>query len=308
MTEPGQILIVDDDNDFAELYREILTKLGTQVLVANSVEDGRSALKSHGMDLDVVLLDQKLQGPGGPDSGLELISEAGHSAPFAKIIVVTGYSTPDVIDRAFRLGVYDYLVKNGAFESLLKAKVRNAVEVASERRLAATSTQQLTGQLQTAWQKLGTETDRYRKGLLLEELVKMLFRATSGFERVETRLRTDSEEIDIRVENGSVDTPWRSDGPYLLGECKNWTSKCGAKEFRDFYGKLTTKYGRVRTGFFVSVGGFTEDFYFERASRKTEDVLVIPLDASDLQRWVNAANRLEVLRELHSKAVFEKHQ
>jgi len=68
-----------------------------------------------------VLLDQKLQGPGGPDSGLDLIVDVGRLAPFAKTIVVTGYATPPAIERAFRSGVYDHLMKNGAFEALLRA-------------------------------------------------------------------------------------------------------------------------------------------------------------------------------------------
>lgn len=263
-------------------------------------------LQSLGSALDVILLDQKLQGPGGPDSGLDLIVRAGSLAPFAKIIVVTGYATADAIQRAFDLGVYDYLIKNGAFEALLQAKVRNAVEVTTERRLAALSREETVTKLRDTWAQVRTETDRNRKGKLLEELVKLLFRATPGFERVETRLDNGTEEIDIVVENQSQDSPWKNDGaPYLLGECKNWSKPCGADELRKFIAKFDTKYERARTGFFVAPGGFTKDFHEARRERKSGPALVIPIDADGLSRWIEADDRLDVLRELYRRAVFD---
>lgn len=100
MTRPAQVLIVDDDPDFAALYRELLERQGLQVVVAQTAEAATRALEETGASLDVVLLDQKLKGPGGPDSGLELIGRVSALAPFAKTIVVTGYATPETIERA----------------------------------------------------------------------------------------------------------------------------------------------------------------------------------------------------------------
>jgi CheY-like chemotaxis protein len=108
MTAPGHILIVDDDAPFVRIYREIFEGEGLAVTAAHSAAEAARALES-GAELDVVLLDQKLQGPGGPDTGLDLIEQVARLAPFAKTIVVTGYATPSAIERAFELGVYDYL-------------------------------------------------------------------------------------------------------------------------------------------------------------------------------------------------------
>jgi hypothetical protein len=142
---------------------------------------------------------------------------------------------------------------------------------------------------------------------LLEEVVKRLFSATPGFERVETRLRNDCEEIDIVVENHCSHPPWNAEGSaYLLGECKNWSAHCGASEFAHFYEKLTGKYQRARTGFFIAPGGFTEEFHARRAKHGNESVLVIPVDGPDLERWITASDRLVVLNELHKRAVFDQ--
>jgi ActR/RegA family two-component response regulator len=306
MTSLGHILIIDDDPDFVAIYRDMFEKQGLQVTVAHTADDGTRALEELGSELDVVLLDQKLQGRGGPDSGLDLIARAESLAPFAKTVVVTGYATEEAIERAFGLGVYDYLVKNGAFAALIRAKVRNAVEVTSERRLATLSRERIVSELRLTWSTVRTEANRNRKGKLLEELVKLLFRATPGFERVETRLNNKVEEIDIVVENNADDAPWKNDGtPYLLGECKNWSKTCGSGEFRNFYAKLTTKYQRARTGFFFAPGGFTKSFGEARREQARGDALVIPVDADDLERWIETDDPASVLREVYKRAVFD---
>lgn len=307
MTSPSRILIIDDDPDFVLIYREMFAAQGLSSAVAHSSDEAIRYLESTAAgDVDIVLLDQKLQGPGGPDSGLDLIARIQSLAPLAKTIVVTGYASPGAIERAFKLGVYDYLVKNGAFDALLSAKVRNAAEVTAERRLAALSKVAMQAQLESTWRDVQTETDRNRKGQLLEQLVKLLFRATPGFEQVSTRVDNQIEEIDIVVANRSEDPLWKGDGSsYLLGECKNWSSTCGSREFRDFHAKLTTKYQRARTGFFIAPGAFTSEFFATRLQHARDHALVIPVDKAALERWIRADDRLLVLRELHQKAVFD---
>src|SRR5262245_43106052 len=292
MTAPVHILIVDDDVPFVRIYREIFEKEGLVVTAAHSTADATRTLENMGAELDVVLLDQKLQGPGGPDSGLDLIEQVVRLAPFAKTIIVTGYATARAIERAFELGVYDYLVKNGAFESLLRAKVRNAIEITSAQRQIALKEAEVVGELRAMWIRVRTEGDRNRKGKLLEELVKLLFRATPGFGRVTTRLDNGIEEIDIKVDNRSDDLPWKDEGAYLLGECKNWSSKCGASEVRGFRSKFAAKYNRVRTGFLFAPGGFTREVHEDVRSHKAGTVLIILVDADDLERWIAAEDRL----------------
>lgn len=305
MTNPGRILIIDDDQDFVGVYKEMLDSQGVEIVVAYTADEAVRYLEIGGVMLDVVLLDQKLKGAGGPDTSLELLSRIRELAPFVETIVVTGYASPEAIERAFELDVYDYLVKNGAFEALLRAKVRNALEIATERRAASRSRDELVRGPREMWDRTRVETDRNRKGRLLEDLVKDLFRATPGFEHVKTRLDNEIEEIDVVIENRSDDPLWRNDGAsYLIAECKNWSSKCGSAEFGTFLRKLTTKFGRVRTGFFIAPGGFTEAFHEARAGEKKSDVLVIPVDAKDLEAWVAAEDKLLVLRELHERATF----
>lgn len=233
------------------------------------------------------------------------IEQVARLAPFSKTIVVTGYATPSAIERAFELGVYDYLVKNGAFEALLRAKVRNAIEATSAQRQVALEDAEVIGELRTMWALVRTERDRNRKGKLLEELVKLLFQATPGFGRVTTRLNNGIEEIDIKIDNRSDDPTWKDEGAYLLGECKNWSTKCGTNEVRSFRAKFLAKYNRVRTGFLFAPGGFSREVHEDVRSHKEGSILIILVDAEDLERWIAADDRLAVPRELHERAVFD---
>jgi hypothetical protein len=160
-------------------------------------------------------------------------------------------------------------------------------------------------ELRAMWGQVRSEADRNRKGKLLEELVKLLFLATPGFGRVTTRLDNGIEELDVTVENRSEDPIWKNEGTYLLGECKNWSSRCDTSEVRSFRGKFTAKYNRVRTGFLFAPGGFTKAVHEDLRSHKEGTVLIILVDADDLERWIAADDRLGVLRELHERAVFD---
>ena len=146
------------------------------------------------------------------------------------------------------------------------------------------------------------ETNRNRKGALLEELIRLLFKVTPGFESVSTGLRNVSEEIDITVRNETKRGVWSKEGPYILGECKNWSGKADAREYAVFREKLTNKFRRVHAGFFFSVGGFTTGFEEKSVQDRKDDVLIIAVDADRIQRWIDAPDRLAFLNELHQQA------
>jgi DNA-binding NtrC family response regulator len=162
MSAEGRILIVDDDPDFVASYREFLTAEGYAVDVAQSEKEARRRFEEPGWG--VIVIDQKLRGPGGPDEGLDLAAVAMRKAPDAKVIIATAYAEPASIARAFDLGVYDYLQKDQFFEPFLRAKVRNAMEVWRERALTALSAEKREQEIAEAWKAARAEPDRQRKG------------------------------------------------------------------------------------------------------------------------------------------------
>lgn len=166
MTHRPRILIVDDDRAFLEAYEDLLGEQGYDVQTATTRTDAIRRLDEPGWG--VVLVDQKLQGPGGPDSGLDLIAEASRRAPAAKAILVTAYASKAAVERAFELGAYDYLVKGEVFAALLRVKVRNAFEAVRERWLSTLDPSETERAIGDTWSAARAERDKNKKGTLLE--------------------------------------------------------------------------------------------------------------------------------------------
>lgn len=123
------------------------------------------------------------------------------------------------------------------------------------------------------------------RGEMLEELLVRLFGTIPGFE-VNSRIRTETEEIDVFILNGSNDIPWRDVGPVLICECKNWSSKCGTPEYDHFESKVRNRFGQCRCGFIVSWNGFTEKFTEQRLRSSREGFVIVELDGNDVRESV----------------------
>ena len=123
------------------------------------------------------------------------------------------------------------------------------------------------------------------KGRVLEELVCRLLQTVPGFQ-VGGRVRTETEEIDIRVTNGSDDPVWRREGALLLVECKNWSSKCGKDELVLFEKKLGNRRSRCSCGLLVSWNGFAKTVTKEMLRGSNGDLVIDLVEGRDLRAAV----------------------
>ena len=297
----GRILAIDDNASMLLTYRLLLEPLGFPFDTVASAADALAILGQHG-DWDLILLDQKMQGDAGPDTGLDMMGELRLRAPSAKVIIVTGYAAPESVRRAFAAGAYDYLEKNSILDEILPVKVRNAMEAGRERRMAALSNGSRDAALHLMWNQLQSESDSHKKGKLLEDFVALLFKSVPGFERTETNLRLPAEEIDLVIPNESKDEYWRKESPYLIGECKNWTGKVDPKEFAHLWLKLDTKNHRAKVGFFVALNGFTKGFETFRQSLTKDDKLIVPIGRDELVEWLGSADKNATLKKFCKRA------
>jgi CheY-like chemotaxis protein len=292
---------VDDDPAFIETYKDLLAAEGYAVETATTYAAALQRLDEPGWS--VVVVDQKLQGPGGADTGLDLITEARIRAPGAKVLLATAYASKEAVERAFREGAYEYLEKTPVFEAMLHVKVRNAMEAVSERWLATLNLDGTELALRETWEQARAEGDRNRKGVLLERLVALLLKSIPGFERLDTRLRNSVEEIDVLVQNGSTDPFWQKESPYILVECKNWSKHIGAKELRELWGKMEGRYHRCRLALLIAPGGVASTVRDLQLRKSEHDLLVVLVTASELDELVRRKDRNEALKEMHRRAV-----
>ena len=98
------VLIVDDDDNSAEMLATLVAGEGFTTAVAGSLREAKQQLLMQSPQ--VILLD--LQLPDG--SGLDLFSETELRGS-AEIVLITGHATIETSIQALRVGAADYLVK-----------------------------------------------------------------------------------------------------------------------------------------------------------------------------------------------------
>jgi len=98
------VLIVDDDEQIRNLLSELLGA-NHQCLVAGSIEEALSVLRS--LSFDLVLCDINL----GANSGLNLVPRILEHSPDTVVIMISGQQSIDFAVEAMRAGAFDYITK-----------------------------------------------------------------------------------------------------------------------------------------------------------------------------------------------------
>ena len=112
------LLIIDDDQRFADRLGVAMERRGYEVTVAHSVEDG----KRRGLQAPpaYAIIDLRLE----DGSGLEVVEAMNKVSPSTRIVVLTGYGNIATAVSAVKLGAADYLPKpadTDAIEAALTA-------------------------------------------------------------------------------------------------------------------------------------------------------------------------------------------
>jgi CheY-like chemotaxis protein len=98
-SNPMNILVVEDNNDFRELLCEMLQMLGHSVKSEASAEGALASCHANAPDL--VITDLTLPGM----SGIEFAKNIHASQPTIKIILSSGYGLPAGAQLDFKVGI-----------------------------------------------------------------------------------------------------------------------------------------------------------------------------------------------------------
>ena len=142
---PIEILVVDDEKDFVEMFSLRLKESGQDVEAAYSGQECLLALEKK--DFDVVILDIKMPGM----DGIETLREIKRRFPLVEVILLTGHGAVDTAVAGLKLGAFDYLNKPANFEELLEklegARKRKAEQEERIRKAEARSLMRKSGEL-----------------------------------------------------------------------------------------------------------------------------------------------------------------
>jgi hypothetical protein len=138
------------------------------------------------------------------------------------------------------------------------------------------------------------------KKVSLENLAAEAFALHPSIRCKYRNVRTKSSELDIVCEllPGTPFEFLRESGRYFIVECKNWAKPAGAKEIRDFLGKL--RKCRIRVGVYFSRNGITGQEHGTDALREihsafdTEGTYVLVLTGQEIETLA----RLEAVVDL----------
>ena len=100
-----RLLIVEDDQDFADSLVDILSSEGYELEVAHNCDQALAKLRSS--DAKTALIDIRL----GSENGVALIAKLKAIRPKLVCVLMTAYASIDTAVEGLRQGVYDYLRK-----------------------------------------------------------------------------------------------------------------------------------------------------------------------------------------------------
>ncbi len=121
LSEPKNILLVDDHKPFRDSLAKILEGEGFRVFPASDGEEALDVLRKEFVHL--VLTDLKMPRM----DGVELLKVAKTIRPETEVLLITGYGTVDTAVTAMKDGAFDYIQKPFKPREILKL-VRKAVE------------------------------------------------------------------------------------------------------------------------------------------------------------------------------------
>ncbi|MDR1963588.1 MAG: sigma-54 dependent transcriptional regulator [Planctomycetaceae bacterium] len=103
---PLSILVIDDDENHADVVVASLEKLGADCAIAHSQSDALGKVQSR--YFDVIITDLMLE---RQDSGIEILKSVKQVSEETEVIVVTGHNSVEVAVEAMRQGAFNYLQK-----------------------------------------------------------------------------------------------------------------------------------------------------------------------------------------------------
>jgi DNA-binding NtrC family response regulator len=113
-----KLLFVDDEPKFLSRMSE---RLRLRDLVVHSFGNGADALEAiKNETYDVALIDLKMPGMRGE----ELLEKIKALVPATEVVILTGHGSFESVEKTFRAGAYEYLLKPCELDDLISAITR----------------------------------------------------------------------------------------------------------------------------------------------------------------------------------------
>lgn len=115
-----KLLVVDDEVAFLLALKKLLVEPGVEVDTAETIEDSMSLIESNAYD--AVIADIRLTGVQRKE-GLAILGRVKGRNGDTKVIMMTGFGNPDIMQEAYSLGA-DYYFEKPVSVTVLKGALQ----------------------------------------------------------------------------------------------------------------------------------------------------------------------------------------
>lgn len=294
---PRRILVIDDEVSQAKALAKTLEQIIPFSKVTPVSEEKEIINAINERYYNLAILDIRMDNYN--TDGIEIAKQIADINPYAKILFVSAFLS-EYIDKILPL------VQGGNILGYTKKKIDYNEWGRELSQLILPYYEDLDKnpqQLQTAllqeYSDLKEETDAFKRGVMFENFVSILF-ATMGFTEIKKRIKDKSgNETDLIVRNDIDDVFFRKFGNYMLVECKNKSeAKVDKNDFIVFQAKLENTNKLADIGFMVTSTSFARTAYLEaiRGSRSNHKVFFI--DNTMILQLIQSDNMLDQLKHI----------
>lgn len=289
------ILIIDDEAVQANALRKKLLENfnNAEFICASSEKDIQDYIENKFYNL--VLLDIRMD--GYQFDGIKLAKRIIEINPFAKIIFVSKFLNEYMPALNELMGTGRILAFSEKEE--YDTWIKNLTPIIQDYYNGYNIENEVSKALQNMYQEAKNEEDTYKKGVLFEDFVTLLFRAI-GYSTVLKRVKDISlNEIDLIVRNDIDDSFLSKFGRYFLIECKNKPStKVDKNDYILFRSKLQNSNEMANLGFIFTTSSITRNTYIEDARASHSEGKILFIDNSIIYRLTTATDIKEEFKRI----------
>ena len=118
-----RLLVIDDEPIVGKRLQQVFSKIGFEIETYTEPVAAMASMAAH--PFDIVVTDLKMEGM----DGLEVLRQAKAMNPAARVIIITGYASPDTAELAQQQGVFAFLAKPFRLDELKQVIFRALEEL-----------------------------------------------------------------------------------------------------------------------------------------------------------------------------------
>lgn len=289
------ILIIDDEAIQATALRKKLLENfnNAEIICASSENDIQDYIENKFYNL--VLLDIRMD--DYQFDGIKLAKQIIEINPFAKIIFVSKFLNEYMPALNELMGTGRILAFSEKEE--YDTWIKKLTPIIQDYYNGYNIENEVSKALQNMYQEAKNEEDTYKKGVLFENFVTLLFRAI-GYSTVLKRVKDISlNEIDLIVRNDIDDSFLSKFGRYFLIECKNKpNTKVDKNDYIIFRSKLQNSNDMANLGFIFTTSSITRNTYIEDARASHSEGKILFIDNNIIYRLTTVVDIKEEFKRI----------